>query len=89
MVVRQRLAVGLSRWRSRGRYQLRLEKNLPADSVWVAAYADDVFAFVASERMRAEGGYEVDASSCTTTSLGDGNRAPRVIETPRQRNFGR
>ena len=43
-------------------YQLRLEKNLAADKVWVAAYADDVFAYVASERMRAEGGYEVDAS---------------------------
>ncbi len=43
-------------------YQLRLEKNLQADKVWVAAYTDDVFAYVASERMRAEGGYEVDAS---------------------------
>ena len=43
-------------------YQLRLEKNLEADKVWVAAYTDDVFAYVASERMRAEGGYEVDAS---------------------------
>ncbi|MCC6510309.1 MAG: neutral/alkaline non-lysosomal ceramidase N-terminal domain-containing protein, partial [Pirellulaceae bacterium] len=43
-------------------YQIRLEKNLPADRVWVAAYTDDVFAYVASERMRAEGGYEVDAS---------------------------
>lgn len=43
-------------------YQLRLEKNLPADKVWVAAYSDDVFAYVASERMRAEGGYEVDFS---------------------------
>lgn len=29
---------------------------------WVAAYTDDVFAYVASERMRAEGGYEVDSS---------------------------
>ncbi len=29
---------------------------------WVAAYCDDVFAYVASERMRAEGGYEVDYS---------------------------
>ena len=43
-------------------YQIRLEKNLSADQVWVAAYTDDVFAYVASERMRAEGGYEVDFS---------------------------
>lgn len=43
-------------------YQIRLEKNLPAKQVWVAAYCDDVFAYVASERMRAEGGYEVDFS---------------------------
>lgn len=43
-------------------YQLRLEKNLDADKVWVAAYTDDVFAYVASERMRAQGGYEVDFS---------------------------
>ncbi len=43
-------------------YQLRLEKNLPGERVWVAAYTDDVFAYVASERMRAEGGYEVDSS---------------------------
>lgn len=43
-------------------YQMRLEKNLTAKEVWVAAYTDDVFAYVASERMRAEGGYEVDGS---------------------------
>ncbi len=28
----------------------------------MAAYVDDVFAYVASERMRGEGGYEVDDS---------------------------
>jgi hypothetical protein len=43
-------------------YQMKLEKLLPGNNVWVAAYADDVFAYVASERMRAEGGYEVDFS---------------------------
>ncbi len=43
-------------------YQIRFEKSLPANNVWVAAYTDDVFAYVASERMRAEGGYEVDFS---------------------------
>lgn len=43
-------------------YQMKLEKLLPGKSIWVAAYTDDVFAYVASERMRAEGGYEVDFS---------------------------
>lgn len=44
-------------------YQIRLERELERfDDVWVAAYTDDCFAYVASERMRAEGGYEVDFS---------------------------
>jgi len=43
-------------------YQMKLEKMLPGKNVWVAAYTDDVFAYVASQRMRAEGGYEVDFS---------------------------
>lgn len=34
----------------------------PAIPTWVTAYANDVFGYVASERMRAEGGYEVDFS---------------------------
>ena len=44
-------------------YQIRLEKELSQfANVWVAAYVDDVFAYVASERIRGEGGYEVDGS---------------------------
>jgi putative membrane-bound dehydrogenase-like protein len=44
-------------------YQIRLEKELSQfANVWVAAYVDDVFAYVASERVRGEGGYEVDGS---------------------------
>ena len=43
-------------------YALRAKQELDADNVWVTAYANDVFAYVASERMRAEGGYEVDRS---------------------------
>ncbi len=43
-------------------YQLNLEKLIPAKQTWVAAYCDDVFAYVASERLRPEGGYEVDQS---------------------------
>lgn len=43
-------------------YALRLKQELKSDAVWVTAYANDVFGYVASERMRSEGGYEVDFS---------------------------
>jgi len=44
-------------------YQMRLERELNQyDNVWVTAYVDDVFAYVASERIRKEGGYEADTS---------------------------
>lgn len=44
-------------------YQIRFEKELSQfANVWVAAYVDDVFSYVASERVRGEGGYEVDGS---------------------------
>ncbi|MFN9714077.1 MAG: neutral/alkaline non-lysosomal ceramidase N-terminal domain-containing protein [Planctomycetota bacterium] len=44
-------------------YQIRFEKELSQfANVWVAGYVDDVFAYVASERVRGEGGYEVDGS---------------------------
>lgn len=42
-------------------YALRIKKEL-GDQTWVNAYCNDVFAYVAPERMRAEGGYEVDFS---------------------------
>ncbi len=42
-------------------YALRLKKEL-ASPVWVSAYCDDVFAYVASRRVIGEGGYEVDFS---------------------------
>lgn len=43
-------------------YALRLKRELKSDAVWATAYANDVFGYVASERMRDEGGYEVDFS---------------------------
>lgn len=43
-------------------YQFRIEREMPTANTWVAAYCDDVFAYVASEEMRPEGGYEVDYS---------------------------
>lgn len=43
-------------------YQIRLKRELTGEKVWVTAYTDDCFGYVASERMRSEGGYEVDDS---------------------------
>ncbi|HBE68105.1 MAG TPA: hypothetical protein DDW52_08145, partial [Planctomycetaceae bacterium] len=42
-------------------YQFLIEKEL-GGNVWVAAYCNDVFAYVASDNMLPEGGYEVDYS---------------------------
>ncbi len=42
-------------------YALRLKKELPGVP-WISAYCDDVFAYVASRRVIAEGGYEADYS---------------------------
>jgi neutral ceramidase len=43
-------------------YALRLKRELAGDKVWVAAYANDVFAYVPSARILIEGGYEADYS---------------------------
>jgi putative membrane-bound dehydrogenase-like protein len=44
-------------------YQMRLQEELGGFAkVWVAGYCDDVFAYVASERVRREGGYEAAGS---------------------------
>lgn len=49
-------------------YALRLRRELAelqasgGPYVWTTAYANDVFGYVASERVRREGGYEVDRS---------------------------
>ena len=39
-----------------------MKTSADARPVWVTAYANDVFGYVAPERMRSEGGYEVDFS---------------------------
>lgn len=43
-------------------YGLRLKRELDGSRVWVHAYSNDVAFYVASRRMIAEGGYEVDRS---------------------------
>jgi hypothetical protein len=40
-------------------YALRLKRELGLDGLWVAGYSHDVFAYIPSARMFAEGGYEV------------------------------
>ena len=44
-------------------YALRLKATLQEPKLWVTAYANDVLGYVASERIRNEGGYEFDRSS--------------------------
>lgn len=39
-------------------YALRLKQELGGERVWVAAYANDVMAYIPSRRVLAEGGYE-------------------------------
>lgn len=39
-------------------YALRLKEELGAGSTWVTAYANDVMAYIPSERVLSEGGYE-------------------------------
>lgn len=41
-------------------YVIRLKRELGADKLWVAGYANDVFAYVPSVRILHEGGYEAD-----------------------------
>jgi hypothetical protein len=44
-------------------YSIRLKKELKGErAVWVAGYANDVMAYVASKRVLKEGGYEADSS---------------------------
>ena len=43
-------------------YALRLERELDEQRIWVSAYANAVPGYVASERVIAEGGYEVVGS---------------------------
>jgi hypothetical protein len=44
-------------------YSRRLKKELAGDrAVWVTAYANDVMAYIPSERVLKEGGYEADSS---------------------------
>lgn len=39
-------------------YSLRLKRQLGFDTTWVAGYSNDVMAYIPSERVLAEGGYE-------------------------------
>ncbi|WP_166820239.1 neutral/alkaline non-lysosomal ceramidase N-terminal domain-containing protein [Thalassoroseus pseudoceratinae] len=43
-------------------YVIRLKATLPGKAVWVTGYANDVMAYIPSERVLTEGGYEGDRS---------------------------
>jgi hypothetical protein len=60
-------------------YDLRIKKELGADKSWVAAYCNDVFAYVPSVRVLHEGGYE--AADSMVYYGQPGPFAPAVEET--------
>ncbi len=43
-------------------YALRLKQEIRSKLVWLSSYSNDLFGYVASERVRREGGYEVSGS---------------------------
>ena len=43
-------------------YSLRLKRELDGERLWVNAYANEASCYIASRRVIAEGGYEVDTS---------------------------
>ncbi len=60
-------------------YALRLKRELGPDKLWVAAYCNDVFAYIVSRRVLEEGGYE-PVTSMVYYGL-PGPWAPEVEET--------
>jgi len=60
-------------------YALRLKKELGPEGLWVAAYSNDVFAYVPSRRVLEEGGYEPERSMLYYGHPGP--FAPEVEET--------
>lgn len=51
-------------------YSLRLKRELAGPHVWVAGYSNDVFTYIPSERILAEGGYEGDRCMRYTETMG-------------------
>lgn len=71
-------------------YSLRLKKDLGDAPVWVAGYSNDVMAYIPSERVLREGGYE-GATAMRYTSLPSSWRPgleDRIITTIREMTRG-
>lgn len=66
-------------------YALRLKRELPGSTMWVAGYSNDVFAYVPSLRVLKEGGYEGVGAMLYTTLPGpfDPSVEERIIEKVR------
>ena len=67
-------------------YALRLKRELGDIPVWVAGYSNDVMAYIPSERVLKEGGYE-GVGAMNYTNLPSAWRAgleDRIIKTVRE-----
>ena len=60
-------------------YVLRLKQELGAEKLWVAGYSNDVFAYIPSRRVLAEGGYE--GGGAMIYYVQPGPFAPSIEET--------
>jgi putative membrane-bound dehydrogenase-like protein len=70
-------------------YQYILEKEFSTASTWVAGYCNDVFAYLASEQQRAEGGYEVDESMIYFLQPGRWKSGTQSVVSTRTSQIGR
>lgn len=61
-------------------YALRLKRELDADRLWVNAYSQDVSTYIVSQRLLAEGGYEVNNSLTALVTYGQPERLQPPME---------
>ncbi len=61
-------------------YALRLKRELDAARLWVNAYSNDVSIYIASNRLLAEGGYEVNNSLNALVTYGHPERLQPPLE---------
>ena len=61
-------------------YALRLKQETLADRLWISAYAHDVSGYIVSQRLLAEGGYEVRNSVSAAVTYGEPEELQPAME---------